>query len=175
MILSLRRYSKGSGFSLICCNIKAPSLRFLKWCCLPRDENEGSGLFNFFFLECPLPHHAHDESWEPHQEWFIQMWPPYSPTHASSSQSVVRELFVYSHLDLITTLHEIKHQYSPDSTPTVRSPSSTRQGRIPAFRILEKVLFRFPSTRQTNIVPEADTISFAHRQQECRSWNLSEI
>jgi hypothetical protein len=31
--------------------------------------------------------------------------------------------FVRSHLELITALYEMKHQYSPDSAPTVFFPS----------------------------------------------------
>ena len=83
------------------------------------------------------------------------------------------------HSTLITTLHEIRHQYSPDSAPTVLFPLleifeaydildvsdivllEFIKARIDAAKSnasvskLKKVLVKFSRTRQTDIVPEA--------------------
>ena len=83
------------------------------------------------------------------------------------------------HLTLITTLHEPRHQYSPDSAPTVPFPSleifeaygisgvtdinflEFIKARINATKSnvgiskLKKVLVEFTGRRQTDIIPEA--------------------
>ena len=83
------------------------------------------------------------------------------------------------HATLITILHEIRHQHSPDSAPTVHFPAleifeaygisgvtdmmllEFIKARIDATKLnagiskLKKVLVDFSRTRQTDIVPEA--------------------
>ena len=99
--------------------------------------------------------------------------------HVASEPHLAFYLKHAEHLTLITALHQSRHQYSPDSAPTVLFPSleifeaynisgvndiiflEFIKARIDATKSnagvskLKKVLVEFSRTRQTDIIPEA--------------------
>ena len=179
-----------TGCSQLFSSIEAPSLRILDYQGdFPSESSEEFGLLNLLqninSLETlRVDHRRLTESSLLHYSLLIP-----SVTHLVFGRSPKRS---YRHfaphippypypepVGLMTTLHEVRHQYSPDSAPTVLFPSleifeayyisdvtdimllEFIKARIDATKSnagvskLRKVLVDFSGTRQTDIVPEA--------------------
>ena len=178
-----------AGCSQIFNSIEAPSLQILDYQGYFPSESEEFGLLNFLqninSLETlRVDHHHLTESNILKYSTLIP-----SVTHLVLGRSPRRNYRHYPYHNLhytypenvavITTLHEYRHQYSPDSAPTLLFPSleifeaydilgvtdimllEFIKARIDASKWnagvskLKKVLVDFSGTRQTDIVPEA--------------------
>ena len=183
------------GCSQLFSSIEAPSLQILDYQGYFPTEPEEFGLLNLLqninSLETlKVDHHRFTESNVLKYSTLIP-----SVTHLVLGRSPKRSYrhftshnsyYPYSeNATLITILHGIRHQYSPDSAPTVLFPSleifeaydisgvtdivllEFIKARIDATKSnagvseLKKVLIKFPRTRQSDIVPEALTYAQA--------------
>ena len=177
------------GCSRLFSSIEAPSLQILDYQGYFPTEPEGFGLLNLLqnvdSLETlRVDYHRFNDSNVLKYSTLIP-----SVTHLVLGRSPKRSYRHFTshnsyypfpeHATLITMLHEIRHQYSPDSAPTVLFPSleifeaydisgvtdtmllEFIKARIDATNSnagvskLKKVLVKFPRTRQRDIVPEA--------------------
>ena len=182
------------GCSQLFSSIEAPSLQILDFQGTFPSESEDFGLLNFLqninCLETLRVDHVHLT--ESNVLKYYTLIP--SVTHLVLGRSPKRS-YAYMHFpfhsshaypepeqvpgSFITTLHEFRHQYSPDSAPTLLFPSleileaydtlgvtdttllEFIKARIDATKSnavvskLKKVLVEFSGTRQTDIVPEA--------------------
>ena len=181
-----------TGCSQLFGNIEAPSLQILDYQgYFPASEFEEFGLWNFLQNINSLETFRVDHHNVTELESNVFKYSTFTPsvTHLVLGGPCKRRFtshdphYAYNeygeHLALITTLHESRHQYSPDSTPTVLFPSleifeaygilgvsdinllEFIKARIDATKSnvgvskLKKVLVEFSGTRQTDIIPEA--------------------
>ena len=182
-----------AGCSELFASIKAPSLQILEYQGYFPSEFDEFGLLNFLqninsLKTFRVDHHLITEPESNVLRYYILI--P-SVTHLVlgrprkqnyrhfASDSHYSYLEHAEHLTLITTLRESRHQYSPDSAPTVLFPSleifeaygisgvsdtiflEFIKARIDATKSntgvskLKKILVEFSGSRQTDIIPEA--------------------